>query len=102
MNNLSLIKKVHREKGPLESHALEDFVFSGVLIQGGYVEAIFITPDGLFYRGKVGDYIGKKEGRITKIDPMGIVEVTQPKITISGKKSEDKIILDNTRPVFED
>lgn len=93
---LPIIGQERREKGPLEQFPISSFKFSGVVADEGNVEAIFISPDGYFYRGRLGDYIGSENGRITKIDSEGIVEITQPRTTFTGKGFEEKIILKNT------
>lgn len=82
-----------RSKTPLEKYSINSFLFAGIFVDGGDIRAIFIGPDGYFYRAKVGDYIGLKEGRISKINRDGIVEISVPTKTFSGKTVTKKVIL---------
>jgi len=66
---------LNRNKETLEQYPLDTLRFVGQLERDGKTWAIVTSPDSLVHRVKVGNYIGKNFGRITKI--------TEQKIEIS-------------------
>lgn len=91
--NVKKIDLPKRAKTPLEAYSLNSFEFVGVVGDNNRIDAVFVAPDGIFYRAKIGDYIGQKNGRITRIEESGIVDITIPKQTFSGKVVNDVITL---------
>lgn len=66
---------LNRNKETLEQYPLDTLRFVGQLERDGQTWAIITSPDSLVHRVKVGNYIGKNYGKITKI--------TEDKIEIS-------------------
>lgn len=66
---------MNRNKETLEQFPLDTLRFVGQLQRDNQTWAIVTSPDSLVHRVKVGNYIGKNYGRITKI--------TEQKIEIS-------------------
>lgn len=75
LNNQSAIAPDSaRKKQVLEGYSLETLQFVGVLEEGRTIWALIKTPgnDSQIIRVRVGDYMGKNFGRITKITDKSI------------------------------
>ena len=70
--NSALASEMHRRKEPLESYPLDSMSMVGSVDKLGRRFAL-LKVDKLLYQVKVGDYMGKNYGRITKIDETQIV-----------------------------
>jgi type IV pilus assembly protein PilP len=57
-----------RLREALEEHALDSLKMVGILEQGEEIWAIIRTSDGMLYRVKKGNYMGRHDGKITHID----------------------------------
>jgi type IV pilus assembly protein PilP len=55
-----------RQKEPLEAHPLDSMTMVGSLSRSGHLVAL-ISVDKLLYQVKVGDYLGRNYGKITRI-----------------------------------
>jgi type IV pilus assembly protein PilP len=58
-----------RRKEPLEAYSLDSMRMVGTLEQYRKRWALITTPDGVLHRVRVGDYIGRNNGRIVRIEP---------------------------------
>jgi type IV pilus assembly protein PilP len=58
-----------RPKGPLEAFSLDSLRMVGTLEQYEARWALIMSPDGTLYRVRTGDYLGRNDGKITRIDP---------------------------------
>jgi type IV pilus assembly protein PilP len=58
-----------RRKEPLEAYSLDSLSMVGTLEQYQTRWALLRTPDGMLHRVRVGDYIGRNNGRIVQIGP---------------------------------
>lgn len=62
----SVAQELNRRREPLEAFPLEEIRMVGSLERGGRPFAL-IVADRLLYQVKVGDYLGRNYGRITRI-----------------------------------
>lgn len=72
-----------RPKEPLEAYPLDAIKFSGVLEEGPRRWALILLPDGKMTRVKIGNYIGKNNGKV--------VEVTENSLMIEERVMEDNV-----------
>ena len=69
---------VTRIKEPLEQFDLTELVFKGTIVSAsGELYGLLQRPDGSIASVKVGNYIGKRDGRIAQITPtqINIIEI---------------------------
>lgn len=62
-----------RRKEPLEAYSLDSLRMVGTLEQYQTRWALIITPDGVLHRVRVGNYLGRNNGQIIRIEPSGLV-----------------------------
>lgn len=58
-----------RRKEPLEAYSLDSLRMVGSLEQYQTRWALIITPDGVLHRVRVGNYLGRNNGQIIRIEP---------------------------------
>jgi len=63
--------------GPLESYSLESLIYTGYYKIGNQVVANVRTPDNEGVMVKVGEYMGRNSGKITKITELNVELVEQ-------------------------
>jgi len=61
-----------RRKEELEQFSLDSLRMVGTLEQSGTRWGLIVTPDGILHRVRVGNYLGRNNGQITRISPEGI------------------------------
>lgn len=61
-----------RRKEPLEAFSLDSLRMVGTLEQNGVRWALIMTPDGMLHRVRPGQYLGRHNGKITRIDPTAL------------------------------
>lgn len=66
----------NRHKEPLEEYALDSLKMVGILEQGTEIWAIVRAPDGILYRIRKDNYMGRNYGRITAINEE-MIELTE-------------------------
>jgi type IV pilus assembly protein PilP len=62
-----------RRKEPLEAYSLDSLRMVGTLEQHQTRWALVVTPDGVLHRVRVGNYLGRNNGQIIRIEPGGLV-----------------------------
>lgn len=62
-----------RSKEPLEAFSLDSLRMVGTLEQHGTRWALIMTPDGMLHRVQPGQYLGRNDGKIIRIDPTALV-----------------------------
>jgi type IV pilus assembly protein PilP len=67
---------LNRHKEALEEYALDSLKMVGILKQGAEIWGIVRAPDGILYRIKKGNHMGRNYGKITSINEETI-EVTE-------------------------
>ncbi|KAA6185518.1 pilus assembly protein PilP [Thiohalocapsa marina] len=65
-----------RRKEELEQYSLDALRMVGTLEQDDQSWALIIAPDGILHRVRVGNYLGRNHGQITRITP-AIVQLTE-------------------------
>lgn len=73
-----------RPKQALEAFDLDTLVMTGVLMQDGQFFALIKTQKGDIYRVGVGNYLGKNDGKITKITE-GEIELSETVADVNGE-----------------
>jgi type IV pilus assembly protein PilP len=58
-----------RRKEPLEGYSLDSLRMVGTLEQYQTRWALIMTPDGMLHRVRPGNYLGRNDGKIIRIDP---------------------------------
>ncbi|MEA3639676.1 MAG: pilus assembly protein PilP [Lamprobacter sp.] len=58
-----------RPKEPLEAFSLDSLRMVGTLEQSQMRWALMMTPDGMLHRVRPGNYLGRNNGKIIRIDP---------------------------------
>lgn len=67
---------LNRHKEALEEYTLDSLRMVGILKQGVEIWAIVRAPDGILYRVKKGNHMGRNHGRITSINE-DMIELTE-------------------------
>lgn len=62
-----------RRKEPLEAYSLDSLRMVGTLEQYQTRWALVVTPDGVLHRVRVGNYLGRNNGQIIRIEPSGLL-----------------------------
>ena len=62
-----------RAKEPLEAYPLDALRMVGTLEQHGTRWALVTSPEGMLHRVRVGQYLGRNNGRITRIEPNALM-----------------------------
>ncbi len=65
--NQNSSRQTARIKGPLEAFPLESFIFVGLMKKHSETRALLSKTDGELSALKIGDFIGKNEGKIIAI-----------------------------------
>lgn len=85
-----------RRKEPLEAFAIKKLSLSGVLKFRGKSSALFNTPDGETISAGIGNYIGRKNGRILSIDSESqIVRVEERAVGVGGSYEKKIVVIAN-------
>ncbi len=58
-----------RRKEPLEAFSLDSLRMVGTLEQSAARWALIMTPEGMLHRVRPGQYLGRNNGKIIRIDP---------------------------------
>lgn len=58
-----------RRKEPLEGYSLDSLRMVGTLEQDQTRWALIMDPDGMLHRVRTGNYLGRNDGKITRVDP---------------------------------
>ncbi len=82
---------VSKPRGPLQQYELPQFRLMAVLVVNGRPMAMVKAPDGKSYPVKIGDEIGRYEGKVTRIETKMIERDAQGKRI---EKSPDRIIVE--------
>jgi type IV pilus assembly protein PilP len=86
----AVVKSVSTD--PLQASSIDKLRFMGTLVESNGIVAYILTPDNKVYPVKIGDIIGDKYGKITKIYPDRI-EVTEPVTPESGENASTRIVV---------
>ena len=84
----SLSKKTGVPRSDLELYQIRDFKLNGVITGPKKVRAMVSAPNGKAYFVKVGDLMGAREGRVTRITSDAI-RVMEYFVNESGKRVPD-------------
>ena len=85
----ALIKQVKtKPESDLEMYQLRDFKLNGVITGPKKTRAMVTSPKGKTYFVKVGDSLGAREGRVTRITP-DTVRVVEFYVDEKGKRLPD-------------
>lgn len=82
-----------RPKQPLENYMLDSLKMVGTLERDEQRWAIIATPDGLFYRVRIGHYIGQNFGKIAKVTDKEVILEETIQVDGSWKKRSAKLSL---------
>ncbi|MEA1049348.1 pilus assembly protein PilP [Lamprobacter modestohalophilus] len=58
-----------RRKEPLEGYSLDSLRMVGTLEQDQTRWALIMAPDGMLHRVRTGNYLGRNDGKIIRVDP---------------------------------
>ncbi|BAW81137.1 pilus assembly protein PilP [Candidatus Nitrosoglobus terrae] len=83
---------IKRHKEPLEEYTLDSLKMVGVLENKEEIWAIMRAPDGMLYRIKEGNYMGKNYGKVTAIHEE-LIELTELIADEKGGWSEHQATL---------
>jgi Tfp pilus assembly protein PilP len=84
---------VAKPRGPLQEFELTQFRLMAVVVVKGRPMAMVKAPDGKSYPVKVGDEIGRYEGKVTNIE---IKRTERDALGKRVEKSPDRIIVEET------
>ena len=84
----SLSRKAGMPRSDLELYQIRDFKLNGVITGPKKVRAMVSAPNGKAYFVKVGDLMGAREGRVTRITSDAI-RVMEYFVNESGKRVPD-------------
>ncbi len=62
-----------RRKEPLEAFSLDSLRMVGTLEQQGTRWALIMTPEGMLHRVRTGDYLGRNDGKIIRINSTALL-----------------------------